>query len=306
MELICPGCTRKLNIADQYAGQTVRCPLCSKMFQAPALSAPAPAPVPPPTPPVSALPYSTAPSPMTMPVPENVSTPPAPAAPEVFAFSDGHGDHAPTPQLVEPLPYEPQLRPLDAPYVSRDIATGPPPEPIPPGDYTKSVIWRIRPDILNWTIVGCLTAIFVLSFFPWVQIPFFGNLIEHGGSISLWGMAFSVTSPVYMLYTILTVFLALPLAWVLLAFDKSWLPRIPAFAPVWPWRHVILGGILLLALLLMTPGYLNALFTGGPLGFAQKLSLRLHLVAVICLLLQFWLERRTVRNLPLPRISLRW
>lgn len=308
MELICPGCTKKLNIADQYAGQTVRCPLCSKMFQAPTLNPPvlAAAVVPPPPPPLTPIEPHAPSGPMTVPIPGPVSTiASAPTSPpqEVFTFADGHGMHAPPPPplLAQPLPADATPRPLDASYATRDVAANLPPEPAgPPGDFTKSIIWRVRPDILSWVTAICLAVIFLLSFFPWLVI--FGDL----ASFSLWGLAFSVTNAIYMLYTILTLFLAFPLAWALLAFDQKWLPRIPALAPVWPWRHVILGGILLVALLMTAPGYLTALFLGAPLGFALKLALRLHLVAVIALLLQFWLERRAPRNLPLPRISIRW
>jgi hypothetical protein len=315
MELICPGCTKKLNIADQYAGQTVRCPLCSKMFQAPTLSppvlaaaavAPPMAAPPPPPPPLTPLDTVSFAKPMTLPIPGPVSTitpPPPPSPPqEVFSFADGHGEHAPGPPplLAQPIPQAP-ARPVDVAYAPIDVAADLATEPVgPPGDYTKSIVWRVRPDILAWTTAVCLATIFVLSFFSWLVI--FGDL----ASFSLWGLAFSVTSAIYIMYVIFTIFLALPLAWVLLAFEKGWLPKVPALAAVWPWRHVILGGILLLPLLLTVPGYLTALFVGAPLGFALKLALRLHLVAVIALLLHFWLERRAKQNLPLPRISIRW
>ncbi|MFO0864212.1 MAG: hypothetical protein U0744_06080 [Gemmataceae bacterium] len=312
MELICPGCTKKLNIADQYAGQTVRCPLCSKMFQAPTLSPPvlaAPMVAPPaaaPPPPLTPLDSAAPSKPMTLPIPGPVSsiTPPPPPSPpqEIFTFADGHGEHAPAspPMVAHPLPAN-TSPPAAAAYAPIEVAANLAPEPVPPpGDYTKSIVWRVRPDILSWVTAICLAAIFVLSLFPWVVV--LGDLASY----SLWGLAFSVTSAIYMLYVIFTIFLALPLAWVLLAFEKGWLPKIPALAPVWPWRHVVLGGILLLPLLLTVPGYLTAMFVGVPLGFALKLALRLHLVAVVALLLHFWIERRAKQNLPLPRISIRW
>ncbi|MBX9677894.1 MAG: hypothetical protein K2X38_03950 [Gemmataceae bacterium] len=313
MELICPGCTKKLNIADQYAGQTVRCPLCSKMFQAPTLNPPvlAAAVVPPPPPPLTPIDFHAPSGPMTVPIPGPVSTieSSAPFAPpqDVFTFADGHGMHAPPPPplLAQPLPAEATLRPLDAGYASRDMAANLAPEPVgPPGDFTKSIIWRVRPDILSWVTAISLAVIFLLSFFPWRLVTW--ELNSGPGWAGLWGLAFSDVDAVYILYAVFTVFIALPLAGVLLAIDKGWFPKVSAVAPVWPWRHAILGGILLLPLLLTGPYYLNALFLGNSLGVAQKLALRLHLVAVIALLLQFWLERRATRNLPLPRISIRW
>jgi hypothetical protein len=37
MEILCPNCQKKLTIPEQYAGQMMRCPMCSGTFTAPAL-----------------------------------------------------------------------------------------------------------------------------------------------------------------------------------------------------------------------------------------------------------------------------
>ena len=48
MNLLCPNCQKPLTVPEQYAGQPMRCPLCSGTFTVPALPTPA-APVAPPS-----------------------------------------------------------------------------------------------------------------------------------------------------------------------------------------------------------------------------------------------------------------
>src|ERR1700722_17421884 len=60
MNLLCPNCQKPLTVPEQYAGQPMRCPLCSGTFTVPAL----PTPVASAPPPVEPLPTpSVAPSP---------------------------------------------------------------------------------------------------------------------------------------------------------------------------------------------------------------------------------------------------
>ena len=51
MNLLCPACQKMITVPDQYAGQTMKCPLCSQLFPAPVL------------PPANPLPPSVEPSP---------------------------------------------------------------------------------------------------------------------------------------------------------------------------------------------------------------------------------------------------
>src|SRR5262249_10305980 len=46
MDIFCPSCQTKLQIADSHAGQTVKCPSCAASFQAPSLPSTAPLPAP--------------------------------------------------------------------------------------------------------------------------------------------------------------------------------------------------------------------------------------------------------------------
>lgn len=57
MNLLCPNCQKMLQVPEQYAGQMMKCPLCSGTFTVPALpQAPPPPPPPPaPTPPMPDL-----------------------------------------------------------------------------------------------------------------------------------------------------------------------------------------------------------------------------------------------------------
>jgi hypothetical protein len=72
MRLLCPNCAKELQVPDQYAGQMMKCPLCSGTFTVPALpsmpgavSMPAPPPPPPMAPPpqMQAAPAAAAPPP---------------------------------------------------------------------------------------------------------------------------------------------------------------------------------------------------------------------------------------------------
>src|ERR1700756_5726080 len=52
MNLLCPNCGKMLTVPDQYAGQMMKCPLCSGTFTVPALpSGPVESASPPPPPP---------------------------------------------------------------------------------------------------------------------------------------------------------------------------------------------------------------------------------------------------------------
>jgi hypothetical protein len=79
MESLCPNCQKLITVPDQYAGQQMKCPLCQQAFQAPLLaSAPAAATFVPPTPPAEV--YKMTPEP-----PPAFSPPPAAASPSVEA-----------------------------------------------------------------------------------------------------------------------------------------------------------------------------------------------------------------------------
>src|SRR5262245_19679954 len=92
MNLLCPSCQKMLQVPEQYAGQQMRCPLCSNTFTVPPLpDAPTLAPTPPPPPPQPKTPvYSLA---------DESSPPPLPSAgaKDVPEFSKQSSAPAPAP-----------------------------------------------------------------------------------------------------------------------------------------------------------------------------------------------------------------
>ncbi len=79
MEIFCPTCQKKLQLADTYAGQMVMCPSCTANFQAPSLAAQGASAAPIPFAPLpSAAPAIVAPSPEpARPTPSPSDLPPA-------------------------------------------------------------------------------------------------------------------------------------------------------------------------------------------------------------------------------------
>src|SRR5439155_1038875 len=128
MEIICPTCQKKLQIADAHAGQIVKCPSCAANFQAPAL------------PSMGTLPT---PEPLVPPPPES----PGPAATFTLA-----------PDLAAPPPVIPQI--VVAP-------PEPMAKPKPKGDYTHSFAINLRQEIVTLIPPLGLLVLFFLSFFPW-------------------------------------------------------------------------------------------------------------------------------------------
>ncbi len=90
MDFRCPTCNKDLTVPDEYAGQLMKCPLCSNVFQAPALPPPpatyglaSPPPTPPPPPPTPSAPSAPARTESTKPTKtkEPASPPPPPPPP---------------------------------------------------------------------------------------------------------------------------------------------------------------------------------------------------------------------------------
>src|SRR5437899_1233357 len=69
MKLLCPNCQREITVPDQFAGQQMRCPICTQVFTAPAL--PSAEPIGPAE--------ASAPSSITPPAPPGPPSPPHPA-----------------------------------------------------------------------------------------------------------------------------------------------------------------------------------------------------------------------------------
>jgi hypothetical protein len=159
MELLCPNCQQKLTVPDNFAGQPMQCPQCKGAFTVPSLApAPAPAYVPPPE--------KAVPSPLRLDDAGVLPGGPSPAPPAPAAAR-------PEP-AVSPAPAAPQRVPVSHDYRHR-----------------WSIWFSAR--VLPWVVVGLLSVVLVLTFFPWVGY-YPGGV--HVVSQSAWQAAFGGHSAV--------------------------------------------------------------------------------------------------------------
>jgi hypothetical protein len=168
MNLLCPNCQKMLTVPEQYAGQLMKCPLCSGNFTVPALPggphvdpapafAPAPAAPPPPSAPSLPDAYAVKFEPELAPAPPKppVETPAFSTAPPEQAFSFA----------------TPPAAPPKAPATSSSSGPSTPPAPPPPpGDYTRKVAICFSDKVLQWVPPGAILLIFFLTWFPWVGV----------------------------------------------------------------------------------------------------------------------------------------
>jgi hypothetical protein len=174
MNLLCPNCQKMLTVPEQYAGQLMKCPMCSTNFTVPALP-PGGAPEPPPAPAFAAEP-SPPPPPDTYgvkhdPVPA-FAPPPAPPAPPPAPPVPAFATTSPSPTLGSTI-----------------TDPGKSSSPLPPpkaGDYTDG--WRVvfDPKVLQYVPAAALLLVFVLQFFPWVGVYVGGIPVTTQGA---WGAA---------------------------------------------------------------------------------------------------------------------
>src|SRR6516225_9539516 len=102
MNLLCPGCQKMITVPEQYAGQTMKCPLCSHLFPAPVLPPANPPPMPVELSSVAATSPTTALPPLEPPT--TAFTPrPSPSKEDVYSFSSPPVQTPPYPRSgVEP------------------------------------------------------------------------------------------------------------------------------------------------------------------------------------------------------------
>jgi hypothetical protein len=173
MNLLCPNCGKMLTVPEQYAGQLMKCPLCSGTFTVPALP-PSGGGLDAPAPPQPAFSPAGSPDPYQL-------TPQAPAA------------SAPEPAFHAAPPEPPAPPPPPAPQSGGPSLPPPPPRPVAPGDYSHHVLIPANEKILQWVTPAALLIVFILQFFPWIGV--------YAGSVPLttqgaWGAAFgSFTKP---------------------------------------------------------------------------------------------------------------
>jgi hypothetical protein len=95
--------------------------------------------------------------------------------------------------------------------------------------------------------------------------------------------------------------LALPLAIGSVLLTLHIVPGPPQIMHLVPWRAAIVAAVVALAFLLIVIGCISEDFATAWLGG----TVWLHLIALIGLALEFWLQRRGP-NRPMPRIDVLW
>jgi hypothetical protein len=283
-----------LIVPEQYAGQLMKCPLCTGTFTAPALPAPAAAGARAAAPAAATEAYtSSAP----------LAAPPAPAD-DIFRLAPA----PPGPQEETP-PHSSGA--FDLPKSEAAVEPSPPP-PVPPlAGYGRTFTIWISPRIVPWIGPVGLGVSFLLSFLvTWVKAFPKDSKMEE---LSAWGLAISGRGNLLIMAYVFLLTLA-----VLLAVASVVIPRLSIQLPagiqqIMPWRSGIVGGLTILAfvflLLQIMVGFGEEVLSseGVPQSLRTvwlRLAFLVNLVAAVGTALEFWLAMRKAR--PLPRIDISW
>jgi len=307
MNLVCPNCQKTLTVADQHAGQMMKCPMCSHDFRAPVLPG-VPAAMGAPAPP--SQPPSSAPQP-----PGSPARSPS-GSDDVFGFAASPPSSAP--RVEYPAP------PVSAPEPpKKQRARETPPSPPPPVDYQQTLTIWISPRVVPWIAPVALLLVFVLMWFPWIDYPGKPPTTQTG-----WGTAFGHYFSALGIFFVLFFLPALALAVACLAIPRLKLGLPPAVKQFWPWRALFYGGLALLAflflLLQLLAGFgledvadVPSAVTRSSSKVEEVLNIYMmrrtpwlalaalcQLTALVGALLELWLTMR--KNRPIPKIDIRW
>jgi hypothetical protein len=184
------------------------------------------------------------------------------------------------------------------------VSSEPPP---PPGDFRRSLAICLKAAWLAFVPPICVIAIFLLSFFTWHSVA----VLDQFGRVdsNLWSLAFSSSygQAQFLAYVILMFPTGL-LTVLSLPFDKGWIPAPPQLAPVLPFKNLVIGLLLALTFALLCIDYLSSHFGAGanPIALAMKIAFRLHFLALLASFGLFWVHWRARRNLPAPRVEMKW
>jgi hypothetical protein len=322
-----------LTVPDEFAGQLMKCPLCTGTFTVPGL----PGTASPPTTPV----------PDTYTIhPDDATLPPPPAEPVLSS-------REPSPSLPPATTPPPPLPPSSPPVPSLS--------PLPSEGYRRAASLSINPRVLPWVAPACLILVFFLLFFNWVGL-------YPGGVPALtqnaWQAAFDLdtrdpdvtpevpalkeqslkpgVSVLTIFYVLLFILLVLPVTIASVVIDHVHLKLPPGVEKFLPWRWgIVAAANLVLFLFLGLQALLGFSLESRYTEWAEKEvrgdsketkntvdrkkdevrkgryleDLRrtgwlysviiLHLIAVISSILMFWLTQRGTSR-PLPRMELRW
>lgn len=247
MRQVCPHCYTNNDVPDELAGKEATCTYCAKSFPVPGR-------------------YSAQ-------VSEAASAAVAAAAPPAPPVAPT----APPPVPVAPAAPPPGFLPPEPPAVSGAL-------PVADGT-VKEIGFSLPPKLVAWVPAIALTAVLVLTFFPWVgsyrgnsavysQRPW-GALVggtparnfklEDGGIPGGWldkvRSDWKLLLPFFLLLLVGFAF-----AWAergLKSFDPR---KVPPLVKLWPWRNFIVGMCAFLSLLFLIGQLLN--------GFGMERALR--------------------------------
>ncbi|MHB1424347.1 MAG: hypothetical protein ACYC3I_14330 [Gemmataceae bacterium] len=322
MNLLCPHCQKMLSVAEEFAGQTMKCPLCEGTFPVPGL----PGAAPPPPPPANA------------------------SEPDFYPLR-----HEPSPPAAPPLSHlEPPPPPLE------DTPPQPPKSSLPTTDYRHTRAVSLNPKVLPWIAPVCLVLVFFLQFLDWdglypggepaVTESAWGAAFDGykpDGDLKTYVPALKddKRSPGVSWLTIFYLLLFFPvlvvtIASVVLPIIQVKLP--PQVEKLLPWRWGIVAAanlflFLFLGLQLLTGFSLDSFYTEwvdkemkgeikeNPTTQERKLAdvkrgellerrhythwlrlvVLLHLLAILGAILMLWVHQRGTHR-PLPKLELRW
>lgn len=342
MNLLCPNCQKMLTVAEQYAGQTMKCPLCAGTFNVPALAPATPPVSPPPSPAESPSPVPTPAAQAGTEVYKLVDPPPPPPTPAP-ALAELETTLSPPPRPAAPAVKEPIVKEPEPsrPRPKEPIPSPPPAPPLASGYRHTRTIW-LSPRVVPWIAPAALTLVVVLLFLPWIGTYFLDDPTQPVTQ-SGWGTGFgtfwSVVGTFHVLLLLLTLLLAFAL--VIVPWQKLALP--PQVKGIWPHRFLVAAGltatVLLLLVVQLVIGFGLERTVERAIEAAQQkqekpaedrvskgvadgakaaafarlttyrtmwvwLTVLLHVVAVVAVGLHYWLEERG--RLPVPRADLLW
>lgn len=160
MNLLCPNCQKMLTVPEQFAGQLMKCPLCSGTFTVPALPSGGDVIAPPP-PSIPPTPAFTPPSTINTPaLPES----PIPFAPETSTAPPEPAFLTSSPKPQPSIPTGPSSSPSTTSSAASATSTA-----LPEG-YTRRVQLHANEHLLQHVPLACLALVFVLQFFSWVGV----------------------------------------------------------------------------------------------------------------------------------------
>jgi hypothetical protein len=313
MNLLCPNCQKMLTVPEEFAGQLMKCPLCSGTFTVPGLPGAAPPPEPdvfsvrqeptPPQPPAPDFELSPPPSPITT----KPTTTPAPSlSPEGY-------------QHTAAVWLSPRVLPWIAPaclllvfFLQFFNWVGLYPGGVPAvtqnawqaafGLYSEDGDLKqpSTQDKESKPGVSVLTIFYLLLFFPALAVTVVSAIItmipiKIPPAVEAilpwrWGIVAAV-NVILFFFLFLQVWLGFSLDSRYSKWVENQVKRDSKETPTTQQRKMddVVSGQMLSVL---------------EHTFAMRLTVFLHLVAVICAVLMFWISQRTHR--PLPKLELMW